>query len=121
MRRKVIKRLKLFVPIILIIGVCCFTINVYANVVSLSVVDPYEPLTRFPRLSLTDNTIKDADGNWVTSDGVFHNEWSSYNCYAYAIHMPDGKLLAGFMNDEGYSPASTTVQEIAQLAKADLE
>ena len=83
--------------------------------------DPYEPSPKIQLNHLLNNTVKDEDGDWVTSGGIFLEKWSSYNCYAYAIRMPIGRIRAGFMGGGDYEPDSATVHEVALLAKNDLE
>lgn len=123
MRRFVIKLTHCFLALTFVLGICSFPISSFASndAITPLVVDPYPQRRKTQLNSLLSNKVKDEDGNWVTSGGVYHEEWAYYNCYAYAIRMPGESITAGFMSGGDYELSSATVQEVALLVKADLE
>ena len=109
----------------LILGICILPVSAEGSddegVTPLIIVDPYEPPIQFSLTQLFHNKVRDENGNWVNSGGVFHNKWSSYNCYSYAIHRSDNWYNAGAFGGGDYDPEIDSVQTIAGLVKDDLE
>ena len=71
---------------------------------------------------LLSNKVKDANGNWVTRNGVYHSKWDKYNCYSYAIHISDAWHKAGEINGKTYEEADdVTIQDLVGFVKDDLE
>lgn len=76
------------------------------------------------------NTVKNEDGDWVTSNGDFDYRWKEYNCYAYAINRQERSLHYESWNQPPYEPGDmgnsgnfdtvTSILELAQIVKQDL-
>ena len=114
-----------FLILVLICGICSYSITTYAStgdaVIPLIWEDPWEPPNKIQLLRLTENTAININGEWSDTGEIYHSKWQAYNCYAYAIHFSDADYTAGFMNGEYYARGTATVQEVAQIAKNDLE
>lgn len=78
--------------------------------------------------SLLYNKVQDANGNWVSSGGVFNPKWENYNCYAFSINRAEqphfyntGKQYQpGDMGGTGYFRDGLTVDGLAEIIRADL-
>ncbi len=92
----------------------------YSNTETLSIQSSY---------SLKYNTVKDSNGNWVTSGGAYDARWLNYNCYAFSIHRNEpspfystGKQYQpGDMSETGSFSTSNTILDLASIVKNDLE
>ncbi len=80
--------------------------------------------------SLTQSTVQDSEGNWVTSGGYYDPNWQNYNCYAYAIQRVEQPHYHIISRDIQYTPGdiSRTASALdsgvfvyAERAKSDLE
>ena len=77
------------------------------------------------------NTVKDSNGNWVTSGGAWNSRWYNYNCYAYSIHRneetpfypswPYIQYQPGNMSGSGDFGSSDSIDDLATIVKNDLE
>ena len=77
------------------------------------------------------NTVKDSNGNWVTSGGAWNSRWSNYNCYAYSIHRNEEtpfyssgfyiQYQPGNMSGTGGFDSSDSICDLATVVKNDLE
>lgn len=77
---------------------------------------------------LKDNTVKNANGEWVTHGGAWNEKWRSYNCYAYSIHRNEEEPFystskqyqPGDMSGSGSFGTSENIGELANVVKNDL-
>lgn len=80
--------------------------------------------------SLQYNTVKNAEGEWVTQGGAWNDKWLNYNCYAFAINR--NEQPAFYNTGRQYQPGDMTpgndnfftvgdISGLANLVKRDLE
>lgn len=75
------------------------------------------------------NTVKDSNGNWVTSGGAWDSRWEFYNCYAYSLHRNEGipfystlsQYQPGDMSGTGSFDSINSIYDLAIVVKDDLE
>ena len=88
-----------------------------------------------PQYALQYNTVRNANGNWVTSGGYYDIRWENFNCYAFAIHRmeqpafyySDGQYQPGDMADYVSSPNAintfgdcSSIDDLATLVGRDI-
>ena len=78
------------------------------------------------------NKVMNQDGEWdVTSGGYYNPKWANYNCYAFAINRAEqpqfydsGTFIQyqpGDMSGNGYFGSTTTIAQLADLVRDDLD
>ncbi len=74
------------------------------------------------------NKVQDANGNWVTSGGVFNPKWYNYNCYAFSINRAEQpnfystgrQYQPGDMSDAGTFGDCSNINQLGKIICADL-
>lgn len=78
---------------------------------------------------LQNNTVKNSNGDWVTSGGTWNSKWRKYNCYAYSIKRNENpsfystsrQYQPGDMSGAGRFSDCNDIIDLVDIVEKDLE
>jgi len=80
----------------------------------------YSASTRSTHI-LKDSKVLTKNGDWGSSGGYWHYDWSGYNCYSYSIGKVEKWYEPGNFANTGCFTLSISIYDLALVVKADLE